>query len=78
MSPDKKVVLPELDVFRSEAEAEEATRQLAQEGSAGLDNRCTECGALGSLEPDQDGILRCVDCDEVVGRSARLGGLGRK
>jgi hypothetical protein len=66
------------EVFRTEAAAEEETRRLTAESAAGLDNRCTECGALGSLELDAEGVMRCIDCDEVVGRTARLGGLGRK
>ncbi len=65
-------------LFRAEAEAEEAKRQLALEGARGLDNRCPECGALGSLEEQDDGETRCVDCDLVVGAQQRLGGLGRK
>lgn len=66
------------DVFRVEAEAEEAARKLAAEGERGLNNRCPECGALGSLEEQEDGETRCVDCDVVLGATQRLGGLGRK
>lgn len=65
-------------MFRVEAEAEEAARQLAAEGERGLKNRCPECGALGSLEEQEDGETRCVDCDVVLGATQRLGGLGRK
>ena len=66
------------DVFEVEAEAEAAARKLAAEGQRGLTNRCPECGALGSLEEQEDGELRCVDCDVVLGATQRLGGLGRK
>jgi uncharacterized protein (DUF983 family) len=66
------------DVFRIEAEAEAAARKLAAEGERGLNNKCPECGSLGSLEEFEDGEMRCIDCDVVVGAAARLGGLGRK
>lgn len=67
------------EVFEREAAAEEAQRLLAEEGMAGLNNRCPECGALGSLEPFGDeGELRCIDCDVKVAVVSRLGGLGRK
>lgn len=65
-------------VFEVEAEAEAAARKLAAEGQRGLTNRCPECDALGSLEEQEDGELRCVDCDVVLGATQRLGGLGRK
>lgn len=76
--------------MQSEAEAEAAQRRLAEEGRRGLNNRCPECGALGSLEEQDDdasgpggfesprGKLRCVDCDVVIAATSRLGGLGRK
>ena len=66
------------NVFRIEAEAEAAARKLAKEGERGLTNKCPECGALGSLEEHEDGQMRCIDCDVVVGAASRLGGLGRK
>jgi hypothetical protein len=66
------------DVFRIEAEAEAAARKLAAEGERGLNNKCPECGSLGSLEEFEDGEMRCIDCDVVVGAASRLGGLGRK
>lgn len=66
------------DLFRVEAEAEAAARKLAAEGERGLTNRCPECDALGSLEEQEDGAMRCVDCDVVLGATQRLGGLGRK
>ncbi|NUP08992.1 MAG: hypothetical protein HOW73_23325 [Polyangiaceae bacterium] len=66
------------DVLRAEALAEEAQKRLAEEGKRGLENRCPECGALGSLEEQDDGAVRCIDCDEILGATQRLGGLGRK
>ncbi len=66
------------DVFRIELEAEKAQKRLADEGQQGLENRCPECGSLGSLEEQDDGETRCVDCDVVVARTRSLGGLGRK
>lgn len=66
------------DVFLTEAEAEAAQRKLAEEGKAGLANKCPDCGALGSLEEQADGSIRCIDCDEVLGATNRMGGLGRK
>jgi hypothetical protein len=66
------------EVFAIEAAAEAAGRALAEEGARGLENRCPECGALGSLEPFEDGQVRCVDCDLVVGAATRLGGFGRR
>jgi hypothetical protein len=77
--PDKPAPpLPGTEVFRIEAEAEAASRRLAEEGAQGLTNRCPECGALGSLEVVEDGALRCIDCDVVVGAARKLGGYGRK
>lgn len=66
------------ELFRSEALAEAAQRKLAEEGKANLTDRCPECGALGSLEEQDDGVVRCIDCDVVVGARSPLGGLGRK
>ena len=65
-------------VFESEALAEEAQRRLAEEAERGLTNKCPDCGALGSLEEQDDGELRCIDCDVVVGAARKLGGYGRK
>jgi hypothetical protein len=70
--------VPSGNVFKVEAEAEAAAKRLAAEGQRGLTNKCPECGALGSLEEQDDGETRCVDCDVVVGATSRLGGLGRK
>lgn len=63
--------------MRTEALAEAEQRRLAEEGQRGLSNRCPECGALGSLEEQDDGETRCIDCDVVVAATSRLGGLGR-
>jgi len=76
-SPDEPKRSPN-DLFRAEAAAEEAQRRLADEGKRGLENRCAECGALGSLEEQEDGQVRCIDCDEVVGAARKMGGYGRK
>lgn len=65
-------------VLEAEAAAEEAQRQLALEGKKGLTNKCPDCGSLGSLEEQEDGEIRCIDCDEVVGAARKLGGYGRK
>lgn len=78
MSPPDAPKLSSSDLFRAEAAAEEAQRKLAEEGKAGLENRCAECGALGSLEEQEDGTVRCIDCDEVVGAARKMGGYGRK
>ncbi len=66
------------DVFRIEKEAEEASAKLYADSQAGLTNRCEACGALGSLEEQDDGVVRCIDCDVVVAQTSRLGGYGRK
>jgi hypothetical protein len=65
------------DVIRRELEAErERAKSLAQ--SAGqLAPRCAACQAIGTLE-EIDGVLRCIDCDEVVAAGTRLAGIGRR
>jgi hypothetical protein len=64
--------------FQREAEAEAEARKLVAESEQGLQNRCPECGALGSLEPfGDDGAVRCIDCDLTVAAARPLGGLGR-
>jgi hypothetical protein len=78
MSPADESKRSPSDLFRAEAAAEEAQRKLAEEGKQGLTNRCAECGALGSLEEQEDGQVRCIDCDEVVGAARKMGGYGRK
>lgn len=65
------------DVLRQEAEAERERAAFVAASKDRLGERCPECGNLGSMEMF-DGVLRCVDCDEVVARKASLGGLGRK
>jgi hypothetical protein len=66
------------EVFRVEARAEADQKRLAAEGALRIENKCPECGALGSLEEFEDGEQRCIDCDVVVGAARRLGGFGRK
>lgn len=74
-----KDTLSAREVFQREAEAEALQKQLASESAAGLNNRCPECDALGSLEPfGEEGEMRCIDCDVKVAVASRLGGLGRK
>jgi hypothetical protein len=65
------------DVLAREAEAEIANAELLAESEHRLADRCPECGSIGSLE-EIDGVVRCIDCDEVVAAQRRLGGLGRK
>lgn len=64
--------------FDAELALEEEQKRLAEGAERGLTNRCNECGSLGSMEEQEDGSIRCVDCDVVVARDTRLGGLGRK
>ncbi|MFO0551791.1 MAG: hypothetical protein U0271_25620 [Polyangiaceae bacterium] len=70
--------MSEKNIFAVEAAAEAENKKLVEESQRGLDNRCPECGALGSLEEFDDGEQRCIDCDVVVGAARRLGGYGRK
>lgn len=65
--------------FQREAQAEADARKLVEESAGALQNKCPECGALGSLEPfeEGDGGLRCIDCDVEVAKVRPLGGLGR-
>jgi DNA-directed RNA polymerase subunit RPC12/RpoP len=65
-------------MFRLEQEAEDMSARLYAESQEGLENRCAGCGALGSLEEQEDGAVRCVDCDVVVAQRSKLGGFGRK
>ncbi|XYH92421.1 hypothetical protein ACMHYB_31650 [Sorangium sp. So ce1128] len=65
------------EIFRTEAEAEAETNRLCEESKHQLANRCPECGSLGSMEL-VDGVLRCVDCDEVVAAGRQLAGFGRR
>jgi hypothetical protein len=60
-----------------EAEGERAQAALVAEGTDRLGERCPQCGALGSLEAFGD-ETRCIDCDEVVAATTRLGGFGRR
>ena len=65
------------DVLRQEAEAERERAAFVAASKDRLGDRCPECGNLGSMEMFED-VLRCVDCDEVIGATTSLGGLGRK
>jgi hypothetical protein len=58
----------------------EAERELAKnlaESEGRLAPRCPECEAIGTLE-EVDGVLRCVECDEVVAAQRKLSGFGRR
>lgn len=65
------------EVFRAEAEAEAERARMCEQSAHQLVGRCPECGSLGSMERI-DGVLRCVDCDEVVAAGAQLPGFGRR
>jgi hypothetical protein len=65
------------EIFRTEAEAEAERNRLCEESKHQLVNRCPECGNLGSME-SIDGVLRCIDCDEVVAATRQLSGFGRR
>jgi hypothetical protein len=77
MASPREDELPPAEVLRREAEAERELQALVAESAHRLVDRCPECGALGSLEM-VGGQMRCIDCDEIVARTAPLGGLGRK
>lgn len=64
-------------VFQREAEAEAAAQKLVDESRSNIVNKCPDCGALGSMEPWEEGGLKCIDCDLTVAAQSRLGGLGR-
>jgi hypothetical protein len=65
------------DIFRVEAEAEAERARLCEESKHQLVNRCPECGSLGSMELD-DGVMRCIDCDEIIAIKTKLAGFGRR
>ena len=74
--PERKPRSPD-EVFREEAEAERHLAKMLADSTESLQNRCPECGALGSLE-EVDGALRCIDCDLTVAATSRIGGFGRR
>ena len=63
--------------IRREIAAEQELAQNLAESRGRLAPRCPECDAIGTLE-EIDGVLRCVDCDEVVARTHKLAGFGRR
>lgn len=73
---DEKVTTPR-ELLAREAEAEIANAELVAESRHNLEPKCPECGAIGSLE-EIDGVMRCIDCDEVVAAHTKLGGFGRR
>ena len=65
------------EILRRKAEAaSELSRELAASRDR-LSPRCPDCGSIGSLE-EIDGVVRCIDCDEVVAATAKLEGFGRR
>lgn len=63
--------------IQRELDAEAELAKNLSESAGRLAPRCPECGAIGSLE-EIDGVLRCIDCDEVVQATAKLPGFGRR
>ena len=63
--------------IRREIAAEQELAQNLAESRGRLAPRCPECDAIGTLE-EIDGVLRCVDCDEVVAATTKLAGFGRR
>jgi hypothetical protein len=59
-----------------EAQGEKDRAAFVAESKHRLAPRCPECDAIGTLEV-VDGVTRCMECDEVVAATARMGGLGR-
>jgi hypothetical protein len=65
------------DEIRRELEAERELAKNLSESQGRLAPRCPECDAIGTLE-EIDGVLRCIDCDEVVAAQTKLAGFGRR
>lgn len=63
--------------IRRELLAEKELAQNLAESRGRLAPRCPECDAIGTLE-EIDGVLRCIDCDEVVAQKTKLAGFGRR
>jgi hypothetical protein len=63
--------------IRRELLAEKELAQNLAESHGRLAPRCPECDAIGTLE-EIDGVLRCIDCDEVVAQKTKLAGFGRR
>jgi hypothetical protein len=72
---DKTTTPP--DVLRREAEAARELEDFLAESKDRLAPRCSECGAIGTLE-EVDGVMRCIECDEVVAKTSKLSGFGRR
>ncbi|AUX43903.1 hypothetical protein SOCE26_053590 [Sorangium cellulosum] len=77
MEERKRDARPPAEVFRVEAEAAAEQSRLCEESKHQLASRCPECGSLGSMEL-VDGVVRCIDCDEVVAAARQLSGFGRR
>jgi ribosomal protein L37AE/L43A len=63
--------------IRRELEAERELAKDVAESRSRMAPQCPECGAFGTLE-EIDGVLRCIDCDEVVAATTKLAGFGRR
>lgn len=64
--------------LKREVEAERAQAAFVKESVARLAPKCPDCGALGSLEEQPDGAVRCIDCDMVIAIASKLPGFGRR
>jgi hypothetical protein len=64
------------EILALEAEGEKRRAALVAESKSRLAPRCPECGSIGTLELI-DGVMRCVDCDEVLAVTQQLPGMGR-
>lgn len=74
---EQERILDPVELLRIEQEAERQLGLLVAESQDRLNNRCPECGALGSLE-DIKGVLTCIDCDLDVAIATKLAGFGRR
>ncbi|MFO0755600.1 MAG: hypothetical protein U0359_03880 [Byssovorax sp.] len=63
--------------IKRELQAEAELAQNLSSSAGRLAPKCPECGSIGTLE-EIDGVLRCVDCDEVVAQKEKLAGFGRR
>jgi ribosomal protein L37AE/L43A len=77
MTDKRDVARAPADIFRVEAAADAERERMCEESKHQLVNRCPECGSLGSMEM-VDGVMRCVDCDEVVAAARKISGFGRR
>jgi hypothetical protein len=64
------------EILAREAEGEKRRAELVAESKSRLAPRCPECGSIGTLELIE-GVMRCIDCDEVLATAKPLAGMGR-